>query len=138
MRTDQQWIDLLSTMALDLPRDIRGSKFLLTSAVVQKGQALSFGFNQRKSHPLQARFGKNDESIFLHSEIDAMRNAIARHGKQALRNSVLYVARMKYDLKNKMWIHGLACPCEGCWRAVKEFGIKRVVYTTNDRALCAV
>ena len=25
-----------------------------------------------------------------------------------------------------------ACPCSGCKRAIAQFGLKRVIYTTNE------
>jgi deoxycytidylate deaminase len=55
--------------------------------------------------------------------------------KDDLRDSTLYVHRVKRksSLNQKDWIDGLALPCEGCTSAIMSFGIKRVVYSTDEQ-----
>ena len=101
----------------------------IASSIVLKNSVLSFGFNQRKTHPFQAKFGKNIDSIYLHAEVDAIKNALKSYSLEDLKNSVLYVARSKTI--NKLQVLGLAKPCEGCMRAIANFNIKNVIYSTD-------
>lgn len=102
----------------------------IASSLVLKNSVLSFGFNQRKTHPFQAKFGKNVDSIYLHAEVDAIKNALKSYSLEDLKNSVLYICRSKTI--NKLLVTGLAKPCDGCMRAIASFNIKRVVYSTDD------
>lgn len=86
---------------------------------------ISIGVNQLKSHPLQAKFGANPDKIFLHAEIDAIRNALRRVKISELQSAVLYVARVRQGVIR------LSMPCVGCQGAIMHFGI-RDVYWTND------
>lgn len=86
---------------------------------------ISIGVNQLKSHPLQARFGINRDAIYLHAEIDAIRNALKRVSLDDLKNATLYVAKSrKGDAK-------MSKPCAGCQRAIIHFGISQVYWTTG-------
>lgn len=93
--------------------------------IVRKRKIVSIGFNQKQTHPLQALFGRNDFSIHLHAEIDALRHAVRILGED-LQDCILYVARTKENGDI-----GLACPCEGCMKAIDHFNVKDVVYTKN-------
>lgn len=93
------------------------------AALIRKGRRIvSAGLNSKKTHPLQAKYGNNRFSIHLHAEIAA----ILRASEDDLEGSTLYVARSLKDGSR-----ALAKPCEGCQRAIKDFKIKRVVYTTE-------
>lgn len=81
------------------------------------------GFNQRKTHPLAIQYGKNEWSVYLHAEINAIRNALKRHNLSVLSNSTLVVVRIK---AGKL---AYSKPCIGCQRAINEFNIKRVVWS---------
>ena len=87
---------------------------------------------------MQARYGKNQDAIFLHSEIDAIKNAIRNISLDQLTRSTLYVARLKRDTDAKTHIQGLACPCDGCAKAIAAFNIKRVVYTLDTAGLSCI
>lgn len=80
------------------------------------------GFNSRKTHPLAKRFGRHEDAICLHAEIDAIRNCL-RCGDDP-EGGTMYVARV---LKNGK--PALAKPCEGCQRAIVAFGIRDVFWT---------
>lgn len=86
----------------------------------KKGRILSHGFNQRKSHPFQAHYANkhNPEKIFLHAEIAALIKV--RDGEP----HTIYVGRI---MKNGSW--GIARPCPICAAAIKDAGIKNVVFT---------
>lgn len=86
-----------------------------------------------KSHPMAARFSKNDQAIFLHAEVAAIKNALREVEVEDLEKMELYICRVKKPKPfSKKWVWGLAKPCIGCQRAIAEFGLKRVVYTTDE------
>jgi tRNA(Arg) A34 adenosine deaminase TadA len=85
---------------------------------------ISIGVNQLKTHPLQKKFGINDEAIYLHAEVDAIRNALKRISVFDLQKATLYVA------KSKAGTPKLSKPCPGCQKAIIHFGISNVFWTT--------
>ena len=88
-----------------------------------------------RSHPIQKKYGKNDEAIYLHAEINAIVNSLNHVDKDDLRKADLYVYRVKKDISNPKhhkWVDGMSCPCEGCMSAIDAFKIKRVVYSTDS------
>jgi len=41
--------------------------------------------------------------------------------------------RVKFEDTNaKKFVRGMSKPCEGCARAIAQFGIKKVYYTTEE------
>jgi tRNA(Arg) A34 adenosine deaminase TadA len=107
----------------------------LVAAVVYKNQIVSFGFNSKKSHPFVIPFQKNEDAIYLHAETDAIKNALRTIGIDQLTKCDLYVVRAKYTDKNRSDIHlGMAKPCKGCARCISQFGIKRVIYSTDEQS----
>lgn len=123
-------INILSKLAMTV--EGMGSA-RLASAVVYKGDIISFGVNRKKTDPFQARFGKNKQSIYLHSETDAIKRALRVISQEELSKSTLYVCRVKFeDYFKKKLLFGLAEPCIGCKKAILEFGIKNVVYTLDN------
>lgn len=101
----------------------------VSACVVSRGQIVGIGTNKNKTHPFQAKFAKNKEAIFLHAEINAIRDAMRVLSLEGLQNSCLYICRMKQD-KGK-YVFGLAKPCEGCFRAIVTFNIPKVYFTTD-------
>lgn len=106
----------------------------LAASIVLNNRIISVGVNSYKSHPFQKKYGKNDEAIFIHSEIAAINRALKRIELDELANSTLYISRVKKKSKHSehfdSW--GLARPCSGCLRAIAAFNIKKVYYTTDD------
>jgi tRNA(Arg) A34 adenosine deaminase TadA len=123
-------IEMLKIMAADNVNEI-GAR--LAACITYKGKVVSFGLNQLKSHPFQLLYGKNKESLFLHAEVDAIYRATKRLTAQELLKSTLYVARVKRASSiSQGFVNGLARPCIGCARCIATFGLKRVVYTTEQ------
>ena len=123
-------IEMLKIMAADNVNDI-GAR--LAACVTYKGKVVSFGLNQLKSHPFQLMYGKNKDSLFLHAEVDAIYRATKRLSTHELTKSTLYVARVKRASSTAQgFVNGLARPCIGCARCIATFGLKRVVYTTEQ------
>lgn len=106
----------------------------IAACIVYKNEIVSVGINQLKSHPFQAKFSRHEDSIFLHAETDAIKNALKHIDVDQLSKSTLYVCRVKYDehKSKKVQMRGMCKPCEGCQRAIATFNINKVVYTCDD------
>lgn len=100
-------------------------KFQMAAALVYRNTILGIGCNRMKSHPFQARYSKNQESIFLHAEVHALKNALKEHNLDRIRGAKMIIVR-----RTKKG-YGLAKPCEGCMRAMAEFGIENIYYTSD-------
>lgn len=96
---------------------------------------VSFGHNQLKSHPLQRRFGRNEQSIYLHAEIDAIKNALKHVHVDLLPHTCLHVVRVKRAHPRGDYCFGLAKPCLGCMRAIATFGIRQVYYSVEPNGI---
>jgi tRNA(Arg) A34 adenosine deaminase TadA len=123
MKKDQSFISILKKITQDI--QCVGNQ-TLAACVVKNNKIISFGHNKNKTHPLQNKFSKHPQAIFLHAEIDAIKNAIKRVGTDALVGSTLFIVRTKKDGSE-----GLAKPCKGCMQAIESFNLSKVVYTTN-------
>lgn len=94
----------------------------LGAVLVTRDGHVHYGQNKYKTHPLQARFGRNEDSIYLHAEVDAIVQAM-RLGSPT-DGASLYVARVLRD-----GTVALAKPCIGCQRALIHFDIANVEWT---------
>lgn len=104
----------------------------LAAAVVYKKSIVSLGLNSYKTHPLMSRYGKNHHSVFLHAEVDAIKNALRVISPDELSRCELFVYRVKKPAQyHTSWVTGLARPCEGCMRAIEAFGLQGVYYTLD-------
>jgi tRNA(Arg) A34 adenosine deaminase TadA len=128
-KRNEKFLDILTKAAVDIPDPVRN--YRLTSAIVYKNSIISFGANSYKTDPFQARWSKNDHAIHLHAEVNAIKNAIKRGGVDILKKSTLYIARVR-SINGTGYERAMAKPCIGCRRCIAEFGIKNVVYTTNE------
>jgi tRNA(Arg) A34 adenosine deaminase TadA len=130
MRNDEYYMTMLERLANSIPRAGRAQ---IAACIVHKNTVAAYGFNQMKSHPFQARFGRNSDSIFLHAETDAIKNALKVMTVDDLAKSTLYVYRVKKPYpKAKHNIAGMSKPCVGCARAISTFGIRRVVWSLDN------
>ena len=103
----------------------------VAAAILFRNKIVSYGFNKQRTHPLQKRFRKNTEAIYLHAEIDAIKNSLRRITIDDLSNSTLLIVRSKFDSDGNMTM-GLAKPCCGCAKCIVHFNIKRVLYTDDE------
>lgn len=102
--------------------------------VVANGKhVISVGYNQLKTSPVQKKFNKFRQGDFpdhvhndtLHAEIDALNKcSFMEHD---WKDMVIYIGR-----EDKAGHSRMAKPCPGCVEAIKERGIKKVYYTTED------
>ena len=100
----------------------------MSAVIVIKNKIVGLGFNQMKTHPFQAKFSKNKDSVYIHAEIHAIKNALRSIDVDDLRYADLYVTRVMNGNSKR----GMSKPCEGCVGAIVEFGIKRVYYTDSE------
>lgn len=131
MNRDEKIMQFVRRNAID-NKGVR-DRFKLSAALVIKRDIISVGNNMMRSHPVQKKYGNNDESIYLHAEINAICNALNHLVKDELRKATLYVYRVKRysSVLNNKWVDGQACPCKGCTSAIYAFGINRVVHSTD-------
>jgi tRNA(Arg) A34 adenosine deaminase TadA len=132
VKSDEHWIAQLQKMIEDQQFDptLRSRHY---ACIVYRGVAVAFGQNVKKSHPFQLKFGKNRESIFIHSEVGAIYNALRRISLNDLKRSTLYVTRLKQvSSVDTTLIPGDSRPCEGCARCIATFNIRRVICTGPD------
>jgi deoxycytidylate deaminase len=105
------------------------------AAMLVCGKDKYVAVNRRHSHPLQAKYCKHPESIFLHAETGAIVKALKEKDAEELEGSTLYIVRRKLlkDRSSKLaWCDGLAKPCKGCRSLIEDLKIGRVVYTTDE------
>lgn len=124
-----RYINILEAMAKDVT-GIRSSR--ICAMLVKGNNVLSFGVNQKKTHPMQKIHSKNPLAQSLHAEVHAIVNALRDHSKKDLRGSVLYIARVKYTTGRKDSSRGLSFPCKGCLSAISKYGIKTVYFTEDS------
>lgn len=109
----------------------------VVAAIVKGKNIASFGANQMRTHPFQAKFGKNPESLYWHAETNAIYNALRVLSLGDLKKADLYVCRVKYlSTKREQFVLGNAKPCVGCAKCIADFGIKRVFYSTEAGYEC--
>lgn len=107
-------------------------KVWISSAIVFRNKVISFGVNQMKSHPFQKRYSRNSEAIFFHAETSAIHIAEKRMDFNKFESSEIYIYRSKYYSSDKeKFVSGLAFPCEGCLRCIKEYGISKIIYSLD-------
>ena len=124
----------ISDILFKMTRDVcdTGKKSQIAAAITRRGNIVSFGYNNyNKSHPFQKKYSKNESCIFWHAETHAIHNAL-RNG-QDVSGCDLHITRSKtHKTPQKDYlVTGLAKPCRGCMRAIKEHGIANVYYTTE-------
>lgn len=125
--------DILDTLFKAAQANENMPKAKIAAAITKGNQILGMGFNSLKSDPLQAKYSKNEHSIFLHAEIHAIKNSIRNYGVDALKNSTIHVCRVKKpNSKSDKYINGLAKPCAGCRKAIEAFNLRYIRYTLDN------
>jgi deoxycytidylate deaminase len=95
------------------------SKIKIGCVIVQKNRVISFGFNNMsKTCP-----GMNTWGSFIHSELSALLGLTAEETKGA--TAYIYRETANGDLAKSR-------PCPVCYNALKEAGIKKICYTTEN------
>ncbi len=130
-------LEFLSKLAEDLPGSgnlQHGCGCRVASAIFIRNDLISIGWNQQKSSPFQAKYGKNPKAIFLHSEIHAIKRALRDFSIEEFtkKKKTLYICRVKKCSVTKKFIWGLSKPCKGCISAIYEFNFQRVIFSLNE------
>ena len=115
---------------LALTSDHRNAK--IAAALLKRGKVIAYGINRMKSHPFQKKHGRTEDCIFLHAEISAILTALREYQPEDLEGMDMYIARVKRGADKKTLVSGLAMPCTGCQEALNSYGIRKVVYTTDQ------
>ena len=77
--------------------------------------------------------GYRKDQLFMHAEVDAIRNALRLITPAQLAHCELHIVRVKRPHSgSKNWVHGLAKPCAGCARMIASFGIETVSWTEDE------
>jgi deoxycytidylate deaminase len=127
-----KYINILSKIASDLS-PVKSAR--LAACIVLHNDIISFGVNEMKSHPFQAKYGKNKDAVFLHAETSAIKNALKYISVAELERCTLYISRVKFDDAGKTkLIFGTAKPCPGCFRCINSFNISKVYYTLDNQS----
>lgn len=134
---DSKALEILTDVVSDMDF-VTNSRIRISAMLVIKNEIISIGSAMMKSHPFQKKYGRTEDSIFLHAEVNCIHKALRKINN--FDNATLYICRLKYymidnNIDNKVLGYGMSCPCSGCFRAIVEFGIKRVVYTIDSRDL---
>jgi deoxycytidylate deaminase len=117
-----------------ITRDVcdQNKKSQIAAAVIRRGKIVSFGNNDySKSHPFQKQYASHDHCIFWHAETNAIFNALKE--MDDISGCDLYVVRgKKMKVNGKDFpVSGMAMPCPGCMKAIKKYGISRVIYSID-------
>lgn len=130
---DRHFLNIAERISEDLV-PFAGAK--VASILVIRNEIIALGSNLRKSHPFAARWGKNEDSIYFHAEVNGIFNALKRMSEEELQDAktTMYVCRVKHPPSTKgEYIWGLSRPCPGCMKAIEHFQINRVVYTLDGK-----
>ena len=114
--------------------DYNGASSAKIGAVaVFRRTIIARGHNQNKTHPLQQRYNiyrydVNGDHYYpskMHAEIELISKI--RYLDINFSEVEIYVYRETKDGRK-----ALARPCKACTQALKDLGIKKIYYTTND------
>jgi deoxycytidylate deaminase len=109
---------------------VAGAK--LSAAIVYRNDVIAIATNTTKTHPLQKKYGKNDNSVCLHAEIHAVVKALKIIDRSDFAQCELYIARARQTGRKSDYIWGSAAPCEGCIRMINDMNIKQTIFTTDE------
>lgn len=109
------------------------SNVKIGAVAVFRRAIIAQGYNQNKTHPLQQRYNIYRYNVngnhYCPSKIHAEMELISKIRYLDINFSEveIYVYRETKDGRK-----ALAKPCLACTKALKDLGIKKVFYTTND------
>ena len=93
------------------------------AVIVKGGRVIGTGYNRNRNHPkiVSPEHIKTDCST--HAEDSAIRDA-----GYDVKNAVIYVARVNRHGEDRD-----SQPCPRCQTMIEEYGIKRIIYTSEPR-----
>ena len=93
-------------------------------------ERISFGWNHAGRSDLISHYARNEKVDGTCAEAAAIIAAISRY--RTVVGSTVLVARARRERRGGPVVPGLARPCEGCVRLLKDFKVGKVFYTTDD------
>lgn len=113
--------------------------FKVGCAIVYQGNIIGSGHNQEKTCPTQKFYnrryrnfkkGTKEPVDSIHAEIAAIRN-IPDCVKEKIdwKKAKVFIYRIS---PGKPSGHGMARSCPGCMQALKDLGVRKLYYTTDD------
>jgi tRNA(Arg) A34 adenosine deaminase TadA len=130
---ESKHIPYLLQIASDIVNPVRC--FRLAAGVVYKNQIMGLGVNRWKTDPLQAKYSKHEEAIYLHSEVAAIKNSLRNLSVADLSKCNLIVVRAKKNHLSGLYEYGSSKPCSGCLRCIREFNLKKITYFNEDSVI---
>lgn len=128
---DKRIMQFVRRQAIDTERAYNTK---MAAGIAIKGQLISTGRNSNRTHPFAARYSKHEQAIYLHAETAAISNALNHVHKDELKRATLFIHRVKMQRSESTeWSDGLAKPCPGCMAAIAAFGIRKVIYSTDEQ-----
>lgn len=99
---------------------------IVATARNKKGCIISMATNSyKKSNPKQKQLsilaGLSDKRIYLHSEIACL-----------LKAKGAYIHTLQIERYDSFGNYKLAWPCPSCQLFIKEYGVKKVIFTTEE------
>lgn len=127
---DRSLFAALFDIAAGMNNDCGRPRTRVVAALAYKN-TIVIGQNSLKSDTFQAKYSANKDSIFLHAETAAIKNGLKVFNGD-LSRCKLFVLRAKYRSGTKTDLQcGLALPCNGCMKAIIEFKVGKVLFTTD-------
>ena len=127
--TNPRVVEMLARLAIENPGT--RTRYKMAAGIVYRRHLVATGVNSYKTHPLMASPGYHSEQIYMHAEVDAIRNALRVISQDQLAKSSIYVVRVKQQREGGDYVLGLAKPCEGCARMIASFGIENVWWSQD-------
>jgi len=91
------------------------------AVIVRGGSVLATGMNKDRNHPTIVSSEHIKIHCSVHAEIDALKKVDDPRG------ATIYVARV-----NRRGQERNSRPCPSCYSAIKNSGIKKIIYTEED------
>lgn len=96
--------------------------------LVSGNNLISRGYNQAKSHPMQARYNERHRKFLkCHHHIHAEIHALVNSSRSSVVGADAYIYR-----EDKEGSLANCRPCGSCYSALREAGISRIYYTSKD------
>lgn len=122
-------VEMLTRLAIENPGT--RTRYKMASGIVYRRHLVATGVNSYKTHPLMVSPGYHSEQIYMHAEVDAIRNALRIISQDQLAKSSIYIVRVKQRREGGEYVLGLAKPCNGCARIIASFGIESVWWSQD-------
>ena len=122
-------VEMLARLAIENPGT--RTRYKMSAGIVYRRHLVATGVNSYKTHPLMQSPGYHREQIYMHAEVDAIRNALRLVSQDQLTKSAIYIVRVKQKREGKGYQFGLAKPCRGCTRMIASFGIDSVWWSED-------